>query len=161
MFFLKIGCNCEPRLKRKVKQRFLHIIFTVSQIKALTPGSTDPHVWKIKWIFPSDFSSSDYPKMRSSWWPESSWSVLKLSFYIRNGLVQGPACPPSKWETGNCPCLMCSLQMNLSSKCYSTDERPHPIFKASRKWRFRIMFHLCSCLVYFKSIHRQKLPELE
>lgn len=62
----KTGCNCEPRLKRKVKQRFLHIIFTVSQIKALTAGSTDPHVLKIKWIFPSDFSSSEYPKMRSS-----------------------------------------------------------------------------------------------
>lgn len=57
----------------------------------------------IKWTFSSDFSSSEYPKIRSSWWLESSWSVLKLSFCIRNGLVQGPACPPSKWETGNCP----------------------------------------------------------
>lgn len=99
----RTGCNCELRLQSKVNQRFLHIIFTISQIKALKPASTEPHVFKIKWTFPFDFSSSEYSKIRRFWRTESSWSVLKLSFYIRHGFVQGPVCPPSRWETGNCP----------------------------------------------------------
>lgn len=157
---LAVIVNSDYRGKKN--KDFLQIISTISRIKALKPGSTEPHLFKkIKWSFPSDFSSSEYPKMRSSWWVESSWSVLKLSFYIRHGLVQGAVCPPSKCKTGNCPLFNGSLHMNLSSKCNSTNEYPQPIFKASRRQRFKVIFHLCSCLVYFKSIYRQKILELE